>query len=86
MEISPQQDNTNKILKKTRKSNQGIEKIKRKYPCPYAKCDKVFNEKGNLQTHIRIHVRSYSKLFRQERNHMNVLTQVAERLSLLLEI
>lgn len=25
------------------------------YKCPYEGCDKTFNEKGNLKTHVRIH-------------------------------
>ena len=25
------------------------------FVCPFSNCDKSFNEKGNLKTHIRIH-------------------------------
>jgi hypothetical protein len=29
---------------------------KRTFKCPYGKCGRLFKEKGNLKTHIRIHV------------------------------
>ena len=28
----------------------------KQYKCPYDKCQHIFKEKGNLKTHIRIHV------------------------------
>lgn len=35
------------------KSRQGV---KRRFRCPFLECRKVFNESGNLRTHIRSHV------------------------------
>lgn len=54
-----QQDNNmplNSDSKSLSLNNKSTKSCSKKYPCPYAKCNKIFNEKGNLQTHIRIHV------------------------------
>jgi hypothetical protein len=41
------------------KNSSVVENIKRKggfYICPIDSCNKEFSEKGNLTTHIRVHV------------------------------
>jgi uncharacterized Zn-finger protein len=32
---------------------------KRNFRCPFKDCGKLFKEKGNLRTHIRVHVNIY---------------------------
>ena len=31
--------------------------------CPYDNCERTFKEKGNLKTHIRVHVKKILKIF-----------------------
>lgn len=40
-------------------------KGRKQYICPYAECQKVFKESGNLKTHIRIHVLYAKRLDRR---------------------
>jgi uncharacterized Zn-finger protein len=59
--------------------------IKQKiYKCPYIYCKKAFSEKGNLRTHLRIHVSMLIKyIFRLGKNLTNVpLRDAVEALSL----
>lgn len=35
-----------------------IDSLTKIYKCPYENCKKTFKEKGNLKTHIRVHVSS----------------------------
>lgn len=32
------------------------------FKCPYENCQKIFKEKGNLKTHIRVHVKKIFNL------------------------
>jgi hypothetical protein len=50
-----------------------IMKSKRMYKCPYEDCKRLFKEKGNLRTHIRVHVSAFKFIFRLERDHSFVI-------------
>jgi uncharacterized Zn-finger protein len=54
-------ERTNCTIKKGRyfvivKGKIFIKLDKRSFRCPYKDCGKLFKEKGNLRTHIRVHV------------------------------
>jgi uncharacterized Zn-finger protein len=36
-----------------------INKTMKVYSCPYDFCNKAFRERGNLRTHLRVHVSIY---------------------------
>lgn len=53
---------------------------KRKFNCPYENCDRVFKEKGNLRTHLRVHV-IILLILRQESDRLSAISKIVAKLS-----
>ncbi len=78
--------------KVTRKDSESFESpnededSKKMFLCPYKGCGKQFTESGNLKTHIRIHVVSFTvfwtTLHRLVKDHLYVTIQIVAKASL----
>ena len=45
----------------------------KQYQCPYDSCQRIFKEKGNLKTHIRVHVSSFNHFILDRRKTLRLL-------------
>ena len=56
--------------------------VQKTYVCSFPECNKIFKEKGNLKTHLRIHVKLKNyKNKRQEKNRFFVHLKIAIKVS-----